>query len=379
MQESQTNIEVQQQETPSKNINIKTNFEELQTTIFDLGSYNYRIGYSGNDRPNYIFPPIKFINSNSELHKQEEYEYLTSQEGDGFFLDIKKFQDFFDDFISDKELTNEMKQGSILFTEPVIHNKEQRMKLTEFLFEKYEISGLFFCNSSVLSSFSYGKCSCLIFDSGHSQSNIVPVHDGMIIKNALNYFTLNGKCINELFINELIKKQIDNFNNYNILQNLQILSDLKDLIFTSDSNKNIYTLPDNKNITIQDDFLSLIKKNIESKLFSDNELNLKSLIIKSVSSVLLDIKKDLISNIFVCGGNSLIFNNYFNDIKEALSKELVSGAIVRLTTHPSKIERSLASFLGASIISSLNIYKETIVKKEEYEEHGSIIIEKKCA
>ena len=379
MQESQTNIEVQQQETPSKNINIKTNFEELQTTIFDLGSYNYRIGYSGNDRPNYIFPPIKFINSNSELHKQEEYEYLTSQEGDGFFLDIKKFQDFFDDFISDKELTNEMKQGSILFTEPVIHNKEQRMKLTEFLFEKYEISGLFFCNSSVLSSFSYGKCSCLIFDSGHSQSNIVPVHDGMIIKNALNYFTLNGKCINELFINELIKKQIDNFNNYNILQNLQILSDLKDLIFTSDSNNNIYTLPDNKNITIQDDFLSLIKKNIESKLFSDNELNLKSLIIKSVSSVLLDIKKDLISNIFVCGGNSLIFNNYFNDIKEALSKELVSGAIVRLTTHPSKIERSLASFLGASIISSLNIYKETIVKKEEYEEHGSIIIEKKCA
>ena len=217
MQESQTNIEIQQQETPSKNINIKTNFEELQTTIFDLGSYNYRIGYSGNDRPTHIFPPIKFINSNVEVHKQEEYEYLTSQEGDGFFLDIKKFQDFFDNFISDNELTNEMNQGSILFTEPVIHNKEQRMKLTEFLFEKYEISGLFFCNSSVLSSFSYGKCSCLIFDSGHSQSNIVPVHDGMIIKNALNYFALNGKYINELLINELIKKQINNFNNYNIL------------------------------------------------------------------------------------------------------------------------------------------------------------------
>ena len=36
MQESQTNIEVQQQETPSKNINIKTNYEELQTIIFDL-------------------------------------------------------------------------------------------------------------------------------------------------------------------------------------------------------------------------------------------------------------------------------------------------------------------------------------------------------
>lgn len=377
MAETQINTEIQQQETQSKNLNLKSfNFEELQTTIFDLGSYNYRIGYSGNDRPNYIFPPIKFINNNSQ--EQEEYEYLTSQKGDGLFIDIKKFEDFFDDFISDKELINEMNQGSLLFTEPVLHDKEQRMKLSEFLFEKYEIGGLFFCNSSVLSSFSYGKCSCVIFDSGHSQSNIVPVYDGMIIKNALNYFSLKGKFIDEIIINEIINKQIDSYNSYNILQNIQILSDLKDIIFTSDNNKNNYTLPDNKNIILNDNYLEIIRKNIEVKLFND-ELNLKSLILKSISSVLLDIKKELINNIFICGGNSLILNNYFNEIKEALSKELVSSAVVRITTHPSKIERSLSSFLGASIISSLNIYKETIVKKEEYEEHGAIIVEKKCA
>ena len=378
MSESQSNIEAQQSDAQSKTINLKSfNSDEFQTTIFDLGSYNYRIGYSGNDRPNYIFPPIKFINNNLE-QQETEYEYLTSQKGDGFFLDIKKFEDFFDDFISDKELINEMNQGSLLFSEPVIHNKDQRIKLTEFLFEKYQIGGLFFCNSSVLSSFSYGKCSCLIFDSGNAQSNIIPVHDGMLIKNALNYFSLNGKYIDDLIIKELISKQIDNFNNYNILQNMQILSDLKDIIFTSDSISNNYTLPDKKSIIINDNYLSEIKKNIELKLFNE-ETNIKSLIIKSISSVLLDIKKELISNIFICGGNSLILNNYFNNIKEALAKELVSSAVVRLTTHPSKIERSLACFLGASIISSLNIYKETIVKKEEYEEHGAIIIEKKCA
>jgi actin-like protein 6A len=374
MSESQTISEAQQQETQSKNNNIKSiNFDDFQTMIFDLGSYNYRIGYSGNDRPNFIFPPIKFLEN-----QENEYEYLTSQEGDGFFVDIKKFEDFFDDFISDKELINEMNQGSLLFSEPVIHDKDQRMKLTQFLFEKYEIGGLFFCNSSVLSSFSYGKTSCLIFDSGNAQSNIVPVHDGMIIKNALNYYSLNGKYINELIVNELIGKQIDNFKSYNILENIQILSDIKDIIFTSESIKNEYLLPDKKSIIINENYISEIKKNIEFKIFND-ELNLKNLILKTISSVLLDIKKDLISNIFVCGGNSLILNNYFDNIKEALAKELVSSAIVRLITHPSKIERSLASFLGASIVSSLNIYKETIVKKEEYEEHGAIIIEKKCA
>ena len=371
---SNMEIENQQQESNTKLLTVKSinNTEDLQTIIFDLGSYNYRIGYSGNDRPSFIFPPIKF-------NEKDDYEYLTSQKGDGFFNDMKKFEDFFDDFISDKELNSSLNQGSILFSEPIIHNKEQRKSLTEFLFEKYEIGGLFFCNNSVLSSFSYGKSSCLVFDSGHSQSNIVPVHDGMIIKNALNNFNLCGKNIEDITINELIKKKNITWDNLNILQKIQIISDIKDKIFTpdDDTNKN-YILPDNKIIEINDEFISYMRKEIENKLFNE-ETNIRTIILKSISSVLIDIKKELINNIFICGGNSLIFDNYLNNLKDSLVKQLVSGTLVKLTTHPSKIERSLASFLGASIVSSLNIYRESIVKKEEYEEHGANIIEKKCA
>ena len=373
---SNMEIENMQQESQSKLLTVKSinNTDDLQTIIFDLGSYDYRIGYSGNDRPSFIFPPIKF-------NEKEEYEYLTSQKGDCFFTDIKKFEDFFDDFITDKDLTNSLNQGSILFTEPIIHNKDQRMDLTKFLFEKYEIGGLFFLNNSVLSSFSYGKSSCVVFDSGHSQSNVVPVHDGMIIKNAINFFNLNGKNIEEIIINDLIKKQCNEWEGFNILQKIQVLSEIKDMLFTPDENKENkrYVLPDKKIIEINDEFVSNMKLGIKNKLIGNDEHNLKSIIFKSISSVLLDIKKELINNIFICGGNSLIFNNYFNDLKDSMARQLVAGTVVKLTTHPSKIERSLASFLGASIISSLNIYKETIVKKEEYEEHGAIVIEKKCA
>ena len=372
---SNMEIENPQQESNTKLLTVKSinNPEDLQTMIFDLGSYNYRIGYSGNDRPSFIFPPIKFKENN-------DYEFLTSQKGDGFFIDIKNFEDFFDDFISDKELNQTLNQGSILFSEPIIHEKNQRMNLTQFLFEKYEIGGLFFCNNSVLSSFSYGKSSCLVFDSGHSQSNVVPVHDGMIIKNSINFFNLCGKNVDELVINEMIKKQSNEWDKWNILEKIQILSDIKDMVFTPDVNdiNKKYILPDKKNIEINEEFNTLIKKEIESKLFND-EINLKTILLKSISSVLIDIKKELINNIFICGGNSLIFNNYFNDLKDSMARQLVAGTVVKLTTHPSKIERSLASFLGASIVSSLNIYKETIVKKEEYEEHGANIIERKCA
>ena len=58
---SNMEIENMQQESQSKLLTVKSinNTDDLQTIIFDLGAYNYRIGYSGNDRPSFIFPPIK--------------------------------------------------------------------------------------------------------------------------------------------------------------------------------------------------------------------------------------------------------------------------------------------------------------------------------
>ena len=86
---SNMEIDNPQQESQSKLLTVKSinNSEDLQTIIFDLGSYNYRIGYSGNDRPSFIFPPIKF-------NEKDEYEFLTSQKGDGFFTDIKNSKIF---------------------------------------------------------------------------------------------------------------------------------------------------------------------------------------------------------------------------------------------------------------------------------------------
>ena len=81
------------------------------------------------------------------------------------------------------------------------------------------------------------------------------------------------------YFNSLINKQINNFNNYNILQNIQILYNLKDIILTSNNNnKNIYTLPDNQNIILEDNYLSKIRNNIKTKLLND-ELNIKTLIL----------------------------------------------------------------------------------------------------
>lgn len=49
------------------------------------------------------------------------------------------------------------KETPILFAEGAIHNKDNRLKLTEFMFEKYQVPAMFVCKAPVLASFSCGR------------------------------------------------------------------------------------------------------------------------------------------------------------------------------------------------------------------------------
>jgi actin-like protein 6A len=44
------------------------------------------------------------------------------------------------------------KENAVLFSEPPVHFKEHRLKLTEFMFEKYQIPAMFICKNAVLSA-----------------------------------------------------------------------------------------------------------------------------------------------------------------------------------------------------------------------------------
>jgi len=69
----------------------------------------------------------------------------------------------------------------ILFTEPALHNKDNRLKLTEYMFEKYGVPAMFICKSPVLASFANGRPTSLVIESGYHATTVTPVHDGYAI------------------------------------------------------------------------------------------------------------------------------------------------------------------------------------------------------
>jgi actin-like protein 6A len=142
----------------------------------------------------------------SELgHRQDNYEVQSIFDQDG--------QLRFDylDAIIEKSLIQSLKVNiqdtPILFTESAIHNKEYRMKLTEYMFEKYKIPALFLVKDPVLCSFSCGRSSALVLDIGHKASIATPVHDGYALLKCSIKHDIGGKSLSRDLFKFLTEKK----------------------------------------------------------------------------------------------------------------------------------------------------------------------------
>ena len=98
-----------------------------------------------------------------------------------------------------------VKETPLLFTENSIHNKELRLKLTEFLFERFEAPSIFLCKDSVLSAFACGRSTAVVLDSGADFTTATPVHDGYALQKCTLTNNIGGNQISEKLFTWLTK------------------------------------------------------------------------------------------------------------------------------------------------------------------------------
>ena len=85
----------------------------------------------------------------------------------------------------------------LIFTEGPIHNKDLRLKLTEFMFEKFQIPAIYICKAPVLAAFSCGRSTAVILDSGHRQTIATPVHDGFALQKCIIKHDIGGAYLTQ--------------------------------------------------------------------------------------------------------------------------------------------------------------------------------------
>ena len=395
--------------------------------VFDLGTFNHRIGYSGEDSPKISYQPV--VGEDSDKYYFHEYglRYINPKTKVKSFMNKDGTIDNFDlfeknlNYILEENLYINLSDHPLLFSEPSLHNKSNRIKLTEFMFEKYKIPAIYICKSAVLSGFSCGRSTCLVFDSGHNTTYAVPVNEGYALQKSLIKNNIAGDWVTNLVEKNLEKRNI-NINpffkfkvkkdgekykteflkddaifdkTYENFWKKEIIRDLKESCLTTNdealkydeakdefipnsvNQELIYDLPDKNTINMTHDKNLILERVFNPVKEYPEFMGYHQMVNDAISKSDLEIKKELYSNIFLCGGNTL-----FSGFPERFQKQIINTNKqtfkIKIITHPSNTERKFSAWIGGSILSSLGTFHQLWLSLAEFEEHGASIIERKC-
>ncbi|CAD8203358.1 unnamed protein product [Paramecium octaurelia] len=369
--------------------------------IFEFGQQNTRVGYAGTDGPEVVLPSdllmdsegnMKFIEQNS-TYQPIGFDVKNILQG-GQIVDFDIWKEYVEHILNN--VLFQEKQFPFFFVENGNVKKETRNKIIEMLFEEIDVSSVFFHRNTMLAQYIVGKDNVLVVDCGASHTTITPILDGNVIEKGILRGDIGGEYItNKLY--EVWKQQglaFSRFKNYSQLSpSLQMYGDLEivreikhqcvklydqpieNLKFNPTVDNQAYELPDQTKLLISEEMYKYPEFLYEP---TENFEGLDKALETSLEKIDSDYRKELVQNVILIGGASCTVN-MVERFQRAINNLKIFGLSSRskVQTLPKFFDRQHASWLGASIVASSQIYDQWTLNKSDYDEHGSSLIEKK--
>jgi actin-like protein 6A len=415
--------------------------DEVSAIVIDAGSSCTRGGFAGEENPKVVFPSNVGVVLGSEGSLEEgstKNSYYVGTNSLAFRRDFMEMKSPFDHgLVSDWEMMEQLwdhaflhqlriepSKHPLLISEPSFNTRPLREKLTELIFEKYQTPALFVSKAGVLTAFASGKASALVLDSGGGVTSATPVHDGYVLQKCIVKSSLAGDLLTQEYRSILEKRGVQIRPHFMIkskkevegrtgqfevqLKDLpnttasyrdyaisEVVRDIKetvcrvsDITFNEEANSNIpavaYELPDGHTVELGTDRFS-----IPELMFNPSPINKKEgaaeefigaqhMIYNSVGKCDPDIRRELFNSIIVTGGNTLLPQFSERLHKELLDKSPPQMYKVKILATTSPAERKYSVWIGGSILASLGTFQQMWMSKQEYEEHGAHLVERKC-
>ncbi len=274
------------------------------------------------------------------------------------------------------KLKIEPKDHNILMTEAALNPIENRKKMLELLFEKFNVKGTYVSMQAVLALYGSSKTTGVVVDSGDGVTHIVPVCKGYAINSSIKRFNLAGRDLTNYFCHILKKSGIDMFSS----SEKEIVKNIKEELCFFKNNKpenedysTEYILPDGNKLTINEERYKVPEVLFNPKLLGMELDGLDKFVYNSINSCDVDLKRDLFKNIILSGGNTMI-DGLSTRLKMELDKMVPQNIEVKID---SKAHRKFLVWIGGSILTSIPTFKKRWITKKDYDEKGIDLILKK--
>uniref|UniRef100_A0A8C3KL40 Actin like 6B n=1 Tax=Calidris pygmaea TaxID=425635 RepID=A0A8C3KL40_9CHAR len=272
---------------------------------------------------------VYYIDTNA-LHVAREGMEVLSPLKNGMIEDWECFQAILDHTYG-KHVKSEPGLHPVLMSEAPWNTRAKREKLTELMFEHYNIPAFFLCKTAVLTAFANGRSTGLVLDSGATHTTAIPVHDGYILQQGIVKSPLAGDFIS-MQCRELFQEM-----NIDIVPPYMIAAKVgggRSQEFRGDPSD-----PPSPSFSPQG-------------LSGNTMLGVGHVVTTSIGMCDIDIRPGLYGSVIVTGGNTLL-QGFTDRLNRELSQKTPPSMRLKLIASNSTMERRFSPWIGGSILASL--------------------------
>ena len=372
--------------------------EQNAAVIIDNGSGMCKAGIAGDDAPRATFPSIvgrpKMPGIMVGMDQKDTYVGEEAQAKRGVLTlkypiehgiitnwdDMEKI--WHHCFFNELRVTPE--EHSAHLTEAPMNPKQNREKMTQILFETFNVPTFYVSIQAVLSLYASGRTTGIVLDSGDGVTHTVPIYEGYNLPHAIMRIDLAGrdmtdylvKLLSEVgqsFASSAEREIVRDIKEKLCYVSLDFDSEMKTFAESSAMDKT-YELPDGNTVTVGNQRFRCPEALFQPMKLGKEFAGVHELTFQSIMKCDVDVRKDLYGNIVLSGGTTM-----FPGIAERLNKEVValapSSMKIKVIAPP---ERIYSVWIGGSILSSLSTFQTMWITKAEYDESGPGIVHRKC-